>query len=201
MTELGVFAPKRTKQEALLTGEVGFLVAGIKEIHGAPVGDTITTAKNPAAAMLPGFAMVQPKVYAGMFPVNSDDFEVFREALSKLKLNDAALFYEPESSSALGFGFRCGFLGLLHMEIVQERLEREYNLDLITTAPSVKFKIVTKKGETLYIDNPADLPDASIVDEMHEPIVEAHILVPNEYVGNIITLCIEKRGVQTKMLY
>lgn len=201
VTELGVFTPKRTKQDTLLTGEVGFLVAGIKEIHGAPVGDTITMAKNPATAMLPGFAMVQPKVYAGMFPVNAEDFEIFREALSKLKLNDAALFYEPESSSALGFGFRCGFLGLLHMEIVQERLEREYNLDLITTAPSVKFKVITKKGETIYVDNPADLPDLSVVSEMHEPIVEAHILVPHEYVGNIMTLCIEKRGVQTKMIY
>lgn len=199
--ELGVFTPKRTKQPALLTGEVGFLVSGIKEIHGAPVGDTITLAKRPASEMLPGFTMVQPKVYAGMFPVNAEDFEIFREALSKLKLNDAALFYEPETSSALGFGFRCGFLGLLHMEIVQERLEREYNLDLITTAPSVKFELLTKAGEIVYVDNPADLPDPSFITEMREPIVEAHILVPNEYVGNIITLCIEKRGVQTKMLY
>lgn len=201
VTELGVFTPKRLKKEALLTGEVGFLVAGIKEIHGAPVGDTITLAKTPALEALPGFSMAQPKVYAGMFPVNSEDFELFREALNKLKLNDAALFFEPESSGALGFGFRCGFLGLLHMEIVQERLEREYDLDLITTAPTVKFEILTKKGETLYIDNPADLPDVSLVEEMREPIVEAHILVPQDYVGNVITLCVEKRGVQTKLMY
>jgi GTP-binding protein LepA len=201
ITEMGIFTPKRTKKEVLLTGEVGFVVAGIKEIHGAPVGDTITSARNPAVHQLPGFAMVQPKVYAGMFPIDSEDFEMFREALNKLKLNDAALFFEPENSTALGFGFRCGFLGLLHMDIVQERLEREYNLDLITTAPSVKFEILTKKGDILYIDNPADLPDASTVQEMREPIVEAHILVPHEFVGSIMTLCIEKRGVQTKMLY
>ena len=201
VTELGVFTPKRLKKTQLLTGEVGFLVAGIKEIHGAPVGDTITLARNAAITPLPGFATAQPKVYAGMFPVNSEDFELFREALNKLKLNDAALFFEPESSGALGFGFRCGFLGLLHMEIVQERLEREYDLDLITTAPTVKFEILTKKGEIIYIDNPSELPDPSLVEEMREPIVEAHILVPQDYVGNVITLCVEKRGVQTKLLY
>ncbi len=199
--ELGFFAPKRTKQDLLSTGEVGFVVAGIKEIHGAPVGDTITLARQPSVTALPGFSKAQPKVYAGVFPVNSEDFESFRDALNKLKLNDAALFFEPESSTALGFGFRCGFLGLLHMEIVQERLEREYDLDLITTAPTVKFEILTKKGEIKHIDNPADLPELSQVEELREPIVEAHILVPQAYLGNIMTLCIEKRGVQKKMHY
>ncbi len=199
--QLGIFTPKKFYKDILKTGEVGFMIAGIKAIDGAPVGDTITTVKNPAEHALPGFTKVQPKVFAGLFPVNSEDFEDFRDALAKLNLNDASLFYEPESSTALGFGFRCGFLGMLHMEIVQERLEREYNLDLITTAPTVVYEIVTKTGEVLFIDNPAKLPDPSAMMEMREPIVEANILVPQEYLGNVITLCIEKRGVQTKLQY
>ncbi len=198
---VGIFTPKKAFKETLKTGEVGFMVAGIKAIDGAPVGDTITHMKNPALTALPGFTKVQPKVFAGLFPVNSDDFEAFREALAKLNLNDASLFYEPENSQALGFGFRCGFLGMLHMEIIQERLEREYDLDLITTAPTVVYEVVKKGGEVIRIDNPAKLPDPSQIEEMREPIVEAHILVPQEYLGNVITLCIEKRGVQTKMLY
>lgn len=199
--QLGVFTPKRLNKDVLNTGEVGFIVAGIKDINGAPVGDTITHHHNPCEHVLPGFSKVQPKVFSGLFPVNNDDFEAFREALSKLSLNDASLYYEPESSTALGFGFRCGFLGLLHMEIIQERLEREYDLDLITTAPTVVFEVVTTKGETLHIDNPAKLPAVSLIEEMREPIVEAHILVPRAYVGDIMTLCIEKRGFQKKMEY
>ncbi|MFI4937571.1 MAG: translation elongation factor 4 [Candidatus Berkiellales bacterium] len=199
--QLGIFTPKKSFKDSLKTGEVGFMIAGIKAIDGAPVGDTITLVKNPAQQPLPGFTKVQPKVFAGLFPVNSEDFESFREALAKLQLNDASLFYEPESSQALGFGFRCGFLGMLHMEIVQERLEREYNLDLITTAPTVIYEIVLKNGDVIRIDSPAKLPDPSYVQEMREPVVEAHILVPQEYLGNVITLCIEKRGAQTKMLY
>lgn len=198
---LGIFTPKKAYQDVLKTGEVGFMIAGIKAIDGAPVGDTITCVKNPATTALPGFVKVQPKVFAGLFPVNSEDFEDFRDALAKLNLNDASLFYEPETSTALGFGFRCGFLGMLHMEIVQERLEREYNLDLITTAPTVVYEVVTKDGSLLRVDNPAKLPDPSAILEMREPIVEAHILVPQEYLGNVITLCIEKRGVQTKLQY
>jgi len=199
--EVGIFTPKRVKKDCLSAGEVGYLIAGIKEINGAPVGDTITLAANPASQPLPGFQTVQPKVYAGLFPVDSEDYEAFRDALAKLKLNDSSLFYEPESSDALGFGFRCGFLGLLHMEIVQERLEREYNLNLITTAPTVIFEIVTRKNETVRVDNPSKLPDISMVQELREPIVQANILVPQTYLGNIIALCIEKRGVQTKMMY
>ena len=199
--EVGIFTPKRVKKDLLSCGEVGFVIAGIKEINGAPVGDTITLANRPALEPLPGFLLCQPKVYAGLFPVDSEDYENFREALAKLKLNDSSLFYEPEVSHALGFGFRCGFLGLLHMEIVQERLEREYNLNLITTAPTVVFEIKTRKGEILNVDNPAKLPDPSTVDEMREPIVEANILVPQTYLGNVITLCTEKRGVQTKLMY
>ncbi len=198
---LGIFTPKKFYQDVLKTGEVGFMIAGIKAIDGAPVGDTITTVKNPALDALPGFIKVQPKVFAGLFPVNSEDFEDFREALAKLNLNDASLFYEPETSTALGFGFRCGFLGMLHMEIVQERLEREYNLDLITTAPTVVYEVVLKTGDLIKVDNPAKLPDPGSIMEMREPIVEANILVPQEYLGNVITLCIEKRGVQTKLLY
>ncbi|MGD9591993.1 MAG: translation elongation factor 4, partial [Candidatus Berkiella sp.] len=198
---LGIFTPKKSYQDALKTGEVGFMIAGIKAIDGAPVGETITTVKNPATKPVPGFIKVQPKVFAGLFPVNSEDFEDFREALAKLNLNDASLFYEPETSTALGFGFRCGFLGMLHMEIIQERLEREYNLDLITTAPTVVYEVVLKNGDLIRVDNPAKLPDPSSVLEMREPIVEAHILVPQEYLGNVITLCIEKRGVQTKLQY
>lgn len=199
--QVGIFTPKRTKLEALHAGEVGYVVAGIKEIQGAPVGDTLTLDKNPAQVALPGFQRVKPQVYAGLFPISSDDFEVFREALAKLSLNDASLFYEPESSEALGFGFRCGFLGMLHMEIIQERLEREYNLDLISTAPTVVYQITTQKGETLLIDNPSHLPPPAQVKEMFEPIVRANILVPQDYLGSIINLCIERRGVQVNMTY
>lgn len=199
--QVGIFTPKRTKLDVLNAGEVGYLVAGIKEIQGAPVGDTLTLEKTPADKALPGFQRVKPQVYAGLFPISADDFEAFREALAKLSLNDASLFYEPESSEALGFGFRCGFLGMLHMEIVQERLEREYNLDLISTAPTVVYQIVTQKGETLLIDNPSLLPPIPQIKEMYEPIVRANILVPQDYLGSIITLCIERRGIQVNMTY
>ncbi len=199
--QVGVFTPKRVPMKSLSAGEVGFMVAGIKDIHGAPVGDTFTHAKSEDVAALPGFKTVQPKVYAGMFTVSSDDYEAFREALAKLTLNDASLFYEPEVSDALGFGFRCGFLGMLHMEIIQERLEREYNLDLITTAPTVVYEVLTNKGETLSVDNPSKLPDVGTIDEMREPIVRANILVPQDYLGNVITLCVEKRGVQVDMQF
>ncbi len=198
---VGVFTPKRKKTDMLRAGEVGFVVAGIKDIHGAPVGDTFTHANTPEVEALPGFQKVKPQVYAGLFPVSSDDFEGFREALAKLTLNDASLFYEPESSDALGFGFRCGFLGMLHMEIIQERLEREYNLDLITTAPTVVYEILKTDGTVIHISNPSDLPDPVYVDEMREPLCEANILVPKEYVGNVITLCVEKRGVQKDMQF
>ncbi|WP_111643076.1 translation elongation factor 4 [Marinimicrobium alkaliphilum] len=198
---VGVFNPKLTKQKELKAGEVGFVIAGIKEIQGAPVGDTIVHANSADTPALPGFKKVKPQVYAGMFPVNADDFENFREALSKLTLNDASLFYEPESSDALGFGFRCGFLGMLHMEIIQERLEREYDLDLITTAPTVVYEIIATSGETLYVDNPSKLPEPGLIEEMREPIVEANILVPKEHVGNVITLCAEKRGIQKDMQF
>ncbi len=198
---VGVFTPKLTQLKELKAGEVGFVVAGIKDIHGAPVGDTITHAQTPDVPALAGFQKIKPQVYAGMFPVSSDDFEAFREALAKLTLNDASLFYEPESSDALGFGFRCGFLGMLHMEIIQERLEREYDLDLITTAPTVVYEIVNNKGETLYVDNPSKLPDPGSINEMREPIVEANILVPQEHLGNVITLCVEKRGVQKDLQF
>ncbi len=201
VTQLGIFTPKRKDLDHLKAGEVGFVIAGIKDIHGAPVGDTLTLARAPADTALPGFKKVKPQVYAGLFPVESDDYEAFRDALDKLSLNDASIFYEPENSQALGFGFRCGFLGMLHMEIIQERLEREYNLNLITTAPTVIYEVVKKNGETIYVDNPSRLPDVGVIEEMREPICEAHILVPPEFVGAVITLCIEKRGVQTKMLY
>lgn len=198
---VGIFTPKATDTQELKAGEVGFIVAGIKEIHGAPVGDTITLARDPAEVALPGFQKVKPQVYAGVFPISSDDYEDFRDALAKLSLNDASLFYEPESSAALGFGFRIGFLGMLHMEIIQERLEREYNLDLITTAPTVVYEVVTTDGETIKVDNPSKLPPINDVEEIREPIVEANILVPQDYLGNVITLCIEKRGVQSNMVY
>jgi len=198
---VGVFTPKRKVTGVLRAGEVGFVVAGIKDIHGAPVGDTFTHAKTPDVPALPGFQKVKPQVYAGMFPISSDDFEGFREALSKLTLNDASLFYEPESSDALGFGFRCGFLGMLHMEIIQERLEREYDLDLITTAPTVVYEVLKTDGSLIHISNPSDLPDPVYVDEMREPLCEANILVPKDYVGNVMTLCIEKRGVQKDMQF
>ena len=198
---VGVFTPKRKVTGVLRAGEVGFVVAGVKDIHGAPVGDTFTHAKTPDVPALPGFQKVKPQVYAGMFPISSDDFEDFREALSKLTLNDASLFYEPESSDALGFGFRCGFLGMLHMEIIQERLEREYDLDLITTAPTVVYEVLKTDGSLIHISNPSDLPDPVYVDEMREPLCEANILVPKDYVGNVMTLCIEKRGVQKDMQF
>jgi GTP-binding protein LepA len=198
---VGVFTPKHTEMADLKAGEVGFIIAGIKDIHGAPVGDTLTLSTTPDVDMLPGFKRVKPQVYAGLFPVSSDDFEDFREALQKLTLNDAALQYEPESSEALGFGFRIGFLGMLHMEIVQERLEREYDLDLITTAPTVVFEVELKNGEVIYVDNPSRLPDPSSIADMREPIVRANILVPQEHLGNVITLCIEKRGVQRDMQF
>jgi GTP-binding protein LepA len=197
----GSIQPKAKSTGILSTGEVGFVIAGIKEIKGAPVGDTLTLAKNPASEVLPGFKRIKPQVYAGVYPVSSDDYEDFRDALEKLSLNDSSLFYEPESSSALGFGFRIGFLGMLHMEIIQERLEREYDLDLITTAPTVVYEVLTKAGELVMVDNPSDLPPVGNIDEIREPIVEAHILVPQEYLGNVITLCIEKRGVQMNMTY
>lgn len=199
--QVGVFTPKRTPKEYLSAGEVGYVIAGIKDIDGAPVGDTLTDAQNPVSEPLPGFKPVQPRVFAGIFPISSEDYEDLREALRKLRLNDAALFFEPETSDALGFGFRCGFLGMLHMEIIQERLEREYDLELITTAPTVVYEVETKKGEILKVDNPSKLPDMSTIAEIREPIIEATILVPNEYVGNVMKLCIEKRGVQKNMSY
>lgn len=198
---VGVFTPKRQETGILQAGEVGFVVAGIKDIHGAPVGDTLVSAKAPETQALPGFQQVKPQVYAGMFPVSSDDYESFRDALAKLSLNDASLFYEPESSDALGFGFRCGFLGMLHMEIIQERLEREYDLDLITTAPTVVYEILNNKGEVVLVDNPSKLPDPASIEEMREPIVQANILVPQDHLGSVITLCVEKRGVQKDMQF
>ncbi|MDN5369531.1 MAG: GTP-binding protein LepA [Shewanella sp.] len=198
---VGIFTPKQTDKDELKTGEVGFVVAGIKEIHGAPVGDTLTHAKNGADKPLPGFKKVKPQVYAGVFTVSTDDYESFRDALNKLSLNDASLQFEPETSSALGFGFRIGYLGLLHMEIIQERLEREYDLDLITTAPTVEYEVVMTNGDTVYVDNPSELPPINNIEEIHEPIVEANILVPKDYLGNVITLCVEKRGVQKNMVY
>ncbi len=198
---IGVFTPKRKETGILEAGEVGFICASIKDIYGAPVGDTITSIKTPDIDALPGFKKVKPQVYAGLFPVNSEDYEAFRDALSKLRLNDAALFFEPETSDALGFGFRCGFLGLLHMEIVQERLEREYDLDLITSAPSVVYEVLLKNGELFYVDNPSKLPDANKSQEIREPIAQVNILVPQQYVGNVITLCVEKRGVQKTIQY
>ena len=199
---VGIFTPHRQETGVLNTGEVGFVVAGIKDVKGAPVGDTIVLANEAESVpALPGFEQVKPQVYAGMFTVSSDEFENFREALEKLTLNDASLIYEPESSDALGNGFRCGFLGMLHMEIVQERLEREYGLDLITSAPTVIYEIVTKSGDIVRVDNPSQLPDPSTIDEMREPIVQASILVPSEHVGNVISLCVERRGVQKDMQF
>ncbi|MFM5302518.1 translation elongation factor 4 [Aeromonas caviae] len=198
---IGIFTPKQVDTDGLGCGEVGWVVCGIKDIHGAPVGDTLTLAKHGAEKALAGFKKVKPQVYAGLFPISSDDYESFRDALEKLSLNDASLFYEPESSTALGFGFRCGFLGMLHMEIIQERLEREYDLDLITTAPTVVYEIELNDGSTIHIDSPAQMPAINNIKEMREPIAECHILLPQEYMGNVITLCIEKRGVQTNMVY
>ncbi len=198
---VGVFTPKRQEMDSLAAGEVGFVVAGIKEILGAPVGDTITLASTANVDSLDGFRKIQPQVYAGLFPVSSDDFENFRDALSKLTLNDASLYYEPENSDALGFGFRCGFLGMLHMEIIQERLEREYNLSLITTAPTVVYEVVLSNGEVIKVESPSRLPPVTNIEEMREPIVLASILVPQEHLGNVITLCVEKRGVQKDMQF
>lgn len=199
--KVGVFTPKQKETGVLHAGEVGFVIAGIKEIHGAPVGDTLTLAKNPTDKPLPGFKKVKPQVYAGLFPVSSDDYEAFRDALGKLSLNDSSLFYEPETSAALGFGFRCGFLGMLHMEIIQERLEREYDLDLITTAPTVVYEVLLTNQNIVYVDSPAKLPPVNDIEELREPISEVNILVPKEYLGNVITLCVEKRGMQTNMVY
>jgi GTP-binding protein LepA len=199
--KLGRFTPKSVALPTLGAGEVGFIVAGIREIDGAPVGDTITGEARPAVEPLPGFKQVQPRVFAGVFPVNTEDYENFRDALAKLRLNDSALHYEPEVSTALGFGFRVGFLGLLHMDIVQERLEREYNLELITSAPTVVYEVATTDGEVSYVDNPARLPAANLVSELREPIITANILVPPEHVGAVLQLCSEKRGVQKKMLF
>ncbi|NOI20709.1 elongation factor 4 [Vibrio coralliilyticus] len=198
---LGIFTPKQEDTTELQTGEVGWVVCGIKDILGAPVGDTLTLAKHGCEEPLPGFKKVKPQVYAGLFPVSSDDYENFRDALGKLSLNDASLFYEPENSAALGFGFRCGFLGMLHMEIIQERLEREYDLDLITTAPTVVYEVEQTDGEILYVDSPAKLPAVNDIEEIREPIARCNILVPSDYLGNVITLCVEKRGVQVDMVY
>ena len=201
VTMLGVHTPKRVFKDALETGEVGFLIAGIKDIFGAPVGDTLTMAGNASVEALPGFKRVQPRVFAGLFPVDADEFEDFRESLQKLRLNDSALVYEPENSTALGFGFRIGFLGMLHMEIVQERLEREYNLNLITTAPSVVYEVVMNNGEIRKIDNPAELPEPGLFGDLREPIILARVLMPPDYVGPVMQLCMEKRGVQKNLRY
>lgn len=198
---VGVFNPKRQDTATLKAGEVGYVVAGIKDILGAPVGDTLTHSHTADVKALPGFKKVKPQVYAGLFPVSADDYESFRDALSKLTLNDASLFYEPESSEALGFGFRCGFLGMLHMEIIQERLEREYDLDLITTAPTVVYEVEQADGKVVMVDNPSKLPDIGLIQEMREPIVQANILVPQQYLGAVINLCVEKRGVQKDLQY
>ncbi len=199
--QVGVFTPKSSPRSALSAGDVGFVIAGIKELQYAKVGDTITLEKFPASESLPGFKEIQPKVFAGLYPVESHDYEALRDSLEKLKLNDASLHYEPEVSQALGFGFRCGFLGLLHMEIVQERLEREFDMDLITTAPTVVYQVVEKGGAIIEVENPAKLPDQSKIEEIREPMITANILVPNDYLGNVITLCIEKRGIQTNLQY
>jgi GTP-binding protein LepA len=198
---LGRFTPKSVQEQTLGTGDVGFVVAGIKEIDGAPVGDTITLENRPASAPLPGFKQIKPRVFAGLFPVNSDDYEKFRDALAKLRLNDSALHYEPEVSGALGFGFRCGFLGLLHMDIVQERLEREYQLTLVTSAPTVVYEVAKTGGEIVYVDNPAKLPPLNEIEEIREPIIIANILVPPDHVGAVLKLCNDKRGTQKKMQY
>lgn len=198
---VGIFTPKRTETSELKAGQVGYMIAGIKDILGAPVGDTLISTQAPDTDALPGFQRIKPQVYAGIFTVSTDDYEDFRDALGKLTLNDASLFYEPETSDALGFGFRCGFLGMLHMEIIQERLEREYDLDLITTAPTVVYEVEKKDGSVILVDNPSALPDPGLIQEIREPIARAHILVPQDYLGNVITLCIDKRGVQKDMLF
>jgi GTP-binding protein LepA len=199
--QVGVFTPKREKRERISAGEVGFLVAGIKDVHGAPVGDTITLARDGAVQPLPGFETMQPRVFAGLFPTDAEDFPDLRDALNRLQLNDAALHFEPETSEALGFGFRCGFLGLLHMDIVQERLEREYDVELVTTAPTVIYEVEMVNGEVVSLENPARLPELNTISEVREPIIEASILVPQDYVGAVIGLCEEKRGAQKAMQY
>ena len=199
--QVGVFTPKSVARDSLSAGEVGFIIAGIKELKAARVGDTVTLATRPAAAPLPGFKDVKPQVFAGLYPVEANQYEGLRDALEKLKLNDASLHYEPEVSQALGFGFRCGFLGLLHMDIVQERLEREYDMELITTAPTVVYQVATRDGEVIEIDNPSKLPDPSRIEEIREPIIRATIIMPQEYVGPVITLCELKRGTQVNMQY
>ncbi|HAU68256.1 MAG TPA: elongation factor 4 [Gammaproteobacteria bacterium] len=199
--DLGVFTPKRQSRDHLLVGEVGYLISGVKDITGAKVGDTITFAKHGDENPLPGFKEVQPRVFAGLYPINSADYDSFRDALGKLRLNDASLVYEPEVSDALGLGFRCGFLGMLHMEIVQERLEREYDMDLITTAPTVVYQVLLKSGDVISVDNPSALPDLSRVEEIREPIIDANMLMPAEYIGAVMTLCIEKRGIQKNIQY
>ena len=198
---VGVFTPKSLSRDSLSAGQVGFIIAGIKELKAAKVGDTITLAARPAPAPLPGFKEVQPQVFAGLFPVEANQYDALRDSLEKLKLNDAALMYEPEVSQALGFGFRCGFLGLLHMEIVQERLEREFDMDLITTAPTVIYEVVQRDGKTIMVDNPSKMPDPSKIEEIREPIVTVNLYQPQEYVGSVITLCTQKRGVQLNMAY
>jgi GTP-binding protein LepA len=198
---VGVFTPKSVNRESLSAGQVGFVIAGIKELKAAKVGDTVTLAAKPAAQPLPGFKEVQPQVFAGLFPVEANQYDALRDSLEKLKLNDAALQYEPEVSQALGFGFRCGFLGLLHMEIVQERLEREFDMDLITTAPTVIYEVVQRDGSTVMVDNPSKMPDPSKIEEVREPIVTVNLYMPQEYVGSVITLCTQKRGVQINMSY
>ncbi|MDP1681647.1 MAG: translation elongation factor 4 [Burkholderiales bacterium] len=199
--QVGVFTPKSVQRKQLAAGDVGFVIAGIKELKSAQVGDTLTRADNRAAEALPGFKEIKPQVFAGLYPIDSHEYEALRDALEKLKLNDSSLHYEPETSQALGFGFRCGFLGLLHMDIVQERLEREYNMNLITTAPTVVYQVLMRDGEVLEIENPSRLPDQAKIAEIREPIISATILTPQEYVGNVITLCTGKRGVQKNMQY
>ena len=201
VNDIGVYTPKKKERKTLTSGEVGYLIAGVKDIYGAPVGDTVTHFKNPTSESLPGFKSIQPRVFAGLYPSVSEDLEAFREALDKLKLNDASLHFEPESSSALGIGFRCGFLGMLHMEIIQERLEREYDLDLVTTSPTVVHEVVKTDGELLQIDNPDDLPKMNSVKEIREPIVAATLLTPHEFVGNVIQLCQARRGIQKRIQY
>jgi len=199
--ELGCYAPKKNKLKVINEGEVGYLVAGVKDIASAKVGDTVLSFDDTTSEPLGGFKEIQPKVFAGLFPINSDDYKDFRDALGKLELNDSSFDYEPETSKALGHGFRCGFLGMLHMEIIQERLEREYKLDLISTSPTVIYKVIQKNGNTIKVDNPSSLPDISSIDEIHEPIISASMLVPNEFIGNVITLCEQKRGRQIKISY
>jgi len=199
--DLGIFTPKRSPKDKLMVGEVGYLISGVKDISGAKVGDTITAAKHGVEEALGGFEEVQPRVFAGLYPINSADYDSFRDALGKLRLNDASLVYDPEMSDALGLGFRCGFLGMLHMEIIQERLEREYDMDLITTAPTVVYQVELKGGEVIEVDNPSALPDLSKIEEIREPIIDANMLMPEEYIGAVMTLCMEKRGIQKNIQY